>query len=99
MIIANERLDVSQRLPAETVATLEERGVAHGRAEFTPRMIAMLQPSQLGAGSAGAGFSSPKVTYIRELTDKFCRGLFSINEAKSLSDRQLAKYMTSLKVT
>ena len=35
---------------------------------------------------------------LASLPNRPCRGLFSIDEAKGLSDRQLAKYMTSLKV-
>lgn len=60
VLVANERLPPDQRLAPETVNMLQERGVNHGRAEFTPHMISMLKPAQLGAG-AGAGYSQNKV--------------------------------------
>ena len=99
VLVANARLPPAERLDAAAVEMLQVRGVAHGRAEFTPQMIRMLTPAQLGSGPAdqAAGFSGAKVAYISELAHKFLNGDFSIERAKALDDRRLAAYVMSLK--
>ena len=97
VLMANSKLAEADQLPEETTKMLKERGVDQGRADFTPYMISILTDGQLGSGAAGAGFSGAKVSYIRDLTTKFMEGKVSVEEARSLSDRNLAAYVMGLK--